>query len=682
MEKNRTSSRRKFIKSAATIGSLPFLPVSLTVVMKKLMWLLAFISLIISSCQPPSNLRGNLIVNPGFEIDSGYFPAGWVPMIDDEKGTFRFDLTREKAHSGDNAIEIGRVWSEAWGMNGFKTDSSIPVDPTRKYILSFWYRTNSIDEYPIPLVCRFMVNRDQGEPLRYSKFLSTRDDWTKISWVLDTLPEDAVSTDLMFFLWIRTKGTVIVDDVDFRMADESDIRQFESWRRISGPSPEGDAGRTAYAGSGYFRVEKDANRWWLVNPEGRATWAIASMGEIPGSKHGNSDLKLADWFIKEYGENRLEYARMQYELLESWGFNSFAGWTVGEFAKISSERHKKGENYMPLYRVLNFSIMGPDKDYYVKDNKGNYKGVHDHSFPDPFNPQWRRDAREKAESSVREYRDKPWFAGWFMDNEIDYSSLFRYVWGDYSAKEFIQFLENKYKDINDLNEAWTSTFGSYLYDSFNDILNDKPEPLEWDDPLFIDFTAFERIMMEEYITYTYDLVRELDPHHLLISNRLNLGPMMCLHRTIDLWSRYDVICVNVYPQNLFIGYSKGELEILDWIHEKTGKPLIIGEWSVPAMDSELYDFGKDPYDRPLDWSWPQVMKNQSERGEAYRTCMMQLASKPYMIGAGWFKVLDVNSTSRRANRGLINSEHRVYSEMTGAVSSTNNEIKEKLNLPQ
>ncbi|MCK4856054.1 MAG: beta-galactosidase, partial [Bacteroidales bacterium] len=385
----------------------------------------------------------------------------------------------------------------------------------------------------------------------------------------------------------------------------------------------------------------------LVNPEGRATWAIASMGEIPGNKHGNSDYKLADWFINEYGENRLEYARMQYELLESWGFNSFAGWTVGEFAKISSEKHKKGENYMPLYRVLNFSIMGPDKDYYVKDNKGNYKGVHGHSFPDPFNPQWRRDAREKAESSVREYRDKAWFAGWFMDNEIDYSSLFMYVWGDYSAKEFIRFLANKYKDIKDLNKAWTSKFGSYNYDSFDDILNDKPEPFEWDDPLFIDFTAFERIMMGEYINYTYDLVKELDPNHLLISNRLNLGPMMCLHRTIDLWSRYDVICVNVYPQNLFIGFSKGELEILDWVHERTGKPLIIGEWSVPAMDSELYDFGDDPFDRPLDWSWPQVMKNQSERGEAYRTCMMQLASKPYMIGAGWFKVLDVNSTTRR-----------------------------------
>lgn len=161
---------------------------------------------------------------------------------------------------------------------------------------------------------------------------------------------------------------------------------------------------------------------------------------------------------------------------------------------------------------------------------------------------------------------------------------------------------------------------------------------------------------------------------------MNLGPMMSLYRTIDLWSRYDMICVNIYPQNLYIGFSKGEMEILDWVHEKTGKPLIIGEWSVPAMDSELYDFGKDPYDRPLDWSWPQVMKSQAERGEVYRTCMMQLASEPYMIGAAWFKVFNANSATRRANRGLVDSGHREYIEMIQLLSSTNTEIKEKLNL--
>ena len=114
-----------------------------------------------------------------------------------------------------------------------------------------------------------------------------------------------------------------------------------------------------------------------------------------------------------------------------------------------------------------------------------------------------------------------------------------------------------------------------------------------------------------------------------------------------------------------------------WIR---GKPVIIGEWSVPAIGPELYGFGEDPFDRPLDWSWPQVVRNQKERGEVYNACMMQLASMDFIVGAGWFKPIDVNSLTRRANRGLINGNFQPYSEMISAIKETHREIKEKMNL--
>jgi hypothetical protein len=647
--------------------------------MRKTMLLFLSVSLIIAGCQSRYKETGNLIVNPGFEEPTEGFPSGWIPSISQVTDTFRLGVTDESVHAGEKAMEIGRAWTESWEMNGIKTEIPIPVDPSQKYILSFWYKTDRVNEYPIPLVAGFRVNREGDNPLRYSKFLSTRDNWTQIYWLLDTIPPNAISTDLVFHLWIRTKGSVFLDDIEFRIADKSDIAHFEEWRRIPAPVPLGKASPNEFEGSGYFRVEKDSSRWWLVDPEGRPSWAIATMGEIPG-RRGNGNVKLSEWFEREYQGDRMKYANMQYELLESWGFNSLAGWTANEFAGITEEKFIKKEAYLPMYRVLNFSIMGADKDYYAKDNKGQLKGVHDHSFPDPFNPDWRNDARKKAEEMIREFKGDPWFVGWFMDNEIDYSSLFEYIWGDYSAIEFIHFLENKYQDISRLNESWTSPFGTYNYVSFRDILSEKPEPVEWDDPLYEDFTAFERIMMKEYINYTFGMVKELDPDHLLISNRLNLDPMMCLYRTIDLWSRYDVICVNIYPENLYMGFDKGELEILEWVHRETGKPIIIGEWSVPALDSKLYGFGKDPYDRSLDWSWPQVMRNQSERAEVYRTCMLQFASRPYMIGAAWFKVLDVDSPTRRANRGLIDSEHQPYEKMIEVVRATNREIQEKFNI--
>jgi len=631
------------------------------------------------SCHPGRGLNDNLIANPGFEILDDSNPVGWEITAADNTRIFQASLS-DQSHTGNKAMTFGRVWAEEWEMNGIKMKTPVQVNPNNKYILSFWYKTLDIQEYPLPLVVRMNVYRHHEEkPLRYSKNISTRDEWTQIHWLIDTLPPDAYEAEIGFFLWIRTKGKVIVDDVEFKIADQTDIQNYDIWRTLPEPDLTGHNNKTTFSPTGFFHVKKNESKWWLVDPKGTPTWAIATMGEIPGLS-GNGNVHLARWFENNYQNNRMEFAKMQYDLLQGWGINSLAGWTVDEYSVLTEEKYKSGKTWFPIYKVLNFSIMGSDKDYYAKNSKGELKGVYDHSFPDPFNPEWRVDAKEKAISNIGQFKEKPWFAGWFMDNEIDYGSLFEYIWGDYSSIEFIGFLENKYNNIDKLNEAWDSDFGSYNYSSFQDIISSKPSPKEWDDPLYPDFVAFERIMIEEYINYTYNIVKEMDPDHLIISNRLNLDPMGSLFRTIDLWSKYDIICVNIYPENLFFGFSKGELEILDWINEKTGKPIILGEWSIPAMDSGLYDFGNDPFDRPLDWSWPQVVKNQKERAQAYRTCMMQLASKPYMLGSAWFKVLDVNSETRRANRGLINDDHQPYDAFIKVFQSTNLEIKAKMGL--
>ena len=373
------------------------------------------------------------------------------------------------------------------------------------------------------------------------------------------------------------------------------------------------------------------------------------------------------------------FANLLFDKFVSWGFNSYAGWTADEFAIITEERYQNEQDYFPMYRVLSLCRMGEDKDYYAMNRDGKMKDGN-HSFADPFNPVWRKEARQKALDQIPAYRDKPWFVGWYIDNEINLDDLFTYVYAEYSGKEFIKQLQNKYQKIEGLNQNWTSPFGQYDYASFEDILNDKPVPKDWDDPLYKDFTDFERVMVKEYIDFTYDLVKELDPNHIVISNRINLGPMPELYRTMDLWGRYDLICMNIYPQNLLFGFAPGELDIMKRLHEGTGRPVIIGEWSVPAIGPELYSFGVDPYDRPLDWSWPQVVRNQEERGEVYHACMMQLSALDFMVGAGWYKPIDVNSPVRRANRGLINGNFEPYEVMVDSIKETNLTIKEKMNL--
>ena len=187
-------------------------------------------------------------------------------------------------------------------------------------------------------------------------------------------------------------------------------------------------------------------------------------------------------------------------------------------------------------------------------------------------------------------------------------------------------------------------------------------------------------MLGEYINYTYDLVKELDPNHLIISNRINLDPMPEVYRTIDLWGKYDIVSMNIYPDNNKIGFNPGEIEIMKKLHKGTGKPVMIGEWSVPSIDSGLYEFGVDSLNRPLDWSWPQVLRTQKERGEAYEMCIKQLASLDFMIGAGWFITFDVNTSDRRANRGIMNTSYELYRDLTDAMYKANSDIKKEMEL--
>ncbi len=631
------------------------------------------------SFQDATEISGNILLNPGFEELNKGFPVGWLQKIPEGTKIYYVRASGKTAHSGKYSMEIGRVWTEPWELTGFKTAKPISIKPDKKYILSFWYKMKDLHEYPKPLIIRFKIFRQHDKSLVYKKILSTTDKWTHIYWLLESIPPDATSVDLEFCLWMRTEGSVFIDDLKLNEANQTEIEEYQKWRKMPLAQPVGNASLNSFKGTGNFQVLEDEKRWWLVDPTGRATWAIATVGEVPG-KGKNGNIKLKEWFDNEYEKDQKGYALNQYELLEKWGFNFLAGWTAEIYAKITDEKFTKGAKYMPMFHVLELSNMGEDKKYYAKDKRGKEKNKSGHYFPDPFNPLWRQDAYKKARAIINQYRDKPWFVGWFIDNELDLGSLFRYVWGKYSSQEFIRFLKDKYKEINNLNKSWTSSFGIYNYTSFNDILLDKPEPAEWDDPLFVDFIAFERIMTKEYIDYTYNLVKKLDPNHLVISNRFDLGYMICLYRTIDLWSKYDVIAVNIYPENLYIGFDQGELEILDWIYKQTGKPIIIGEWSVPALDSNLYEFGPDPYNRPMDGSWSQALMTQKERGETYHACMLTLTSKPYIIGAAWYKMLDIDSLSRRANRGLIDSKNNPYKEMIEMVIKTNYEIIEKMKL--
>ncbi len=635
--------------------------------------------IILFICISCSQKQENLIRNPGFETGEGAEPEGWIRKVNGKNLNFKSGTDNSDFHTGNASYRISRIWS--WtSQPGIGIEEPISIDPQKKYILSFWYKTQGIDEYPQALFSKLVIKSENTPSVTYRKKIYNSDQWQQYFILMDVIPTDALNIQIDFTTEITTKGTIWLDDISFMEADKNDVEMFEKWRRQTIPPVVGNAGTRKFTATGFYRVEKADDRWWYVDPEGNPTWLTATDGRCPTPGPDNPATQR-DWFKSQYGASLEDVSEKFYNVfLEDCGFNAFSGGTVDLFAGITEKRYKSKQVYLPVTKQLRLTLVSIDSALCVKDRNGNLLNKGIHFMPDPFNPEWRRLARERAQSMIPAYRDKPWFTGWFVSNELDYDDLYRYIWAEYSSAEFIKALKEKYKTIERLNQTWTSPFREYKYTSFDDIVADKPEPEDWDDPLWIDFVAFERQMIGEFINFTYNLVKELDPNHLIISNRLNLDPMPHLYRHIDLWGKYDVVCMNIYPDNNIIGFNPGEIEVMKRLHQGTGRPILIGEWSLPAIDSKLYEFGNDSLGRPLDWSWPQVLRTQKERGEAYEICIKQLASLDFMIGAHWFRTHDVDTINRRANRGLMNGKYELYQELTDAMKKAHSDIKEDMEL--
>jgi len=105
------------------------------------------------------------------------------------------------------------------------------------------------------------------------------------------------------------------------------------------------------------------------------------------------------------------------------------------------------------------------------------------------------------------------------------------------------------------------------------------------------------------------------------------------------------------------------------MHARSGKPILIGEWSVPALDSGLYDNPK-----ALDWSYPQTVGTQTERARQAATILGQLYNLPFIVGAHWFTWRDFDSAVRRANRGLFRASGEPWLELHISLSGIQSAI--------
>lgn len=468
--------------------------------------------------------------------------------------------------------------------------------------------------------------------------------WEAFSVRIDTFPRGTAGVRIGFGLRHHTEGRLWLSGLVVRPADgRHPLAQKMGEPEITRPTPP-----PGQQGTGFFRTESFDGTWWLLDPTGQPFYSLATDGG--NLAFPSRPAPGADAFVRQ---------------LRAWGFNSLAGWTNPRcWGPYNLKCVQEGQPPIPYWAVLNFhAIRGADYDM-LTDRRGDKKEG-EHGFPDPFDPRFREAARRWAREREQYVHRQPSFVGWFVDNEMSFEDLYRYVWSQHCAKALLRLLENRHPTIDALNERWGTG-----YESFDALAADKPEPQKRSGPVFEDFLAFERVLVKQYNDTVIAAVREVDHEHLVCSNRHMLSALPDWLRTIDLAAAYDVVAVNMYPSNRSPGADRQGIELLRMVHERTGRPLIIGEWSIPALDSGLYERKK----AGLDWSWKQVVPTQTMRASQAAHVTAGYYNLPFVVGAHCFTWRDFDSAKREANRGLVRSDGTPYEELTTALTNIHRRI--------
>jgi len=410
----------------------------------------------------------------------------------------------------------------------------------------------------------------------------------------------------------------------------------------SGSSPPpyratGAATDAAGKATGFFHVERIDGLDWVVDPAGRGMvlcgvdwcWAKGMYSEKAGcAPYGR--------FVRENYPDVDAWAEETAGRLRSWGFNFLAVGTSPEL-EYRSMAHANGSE--ALY-FSNHFCRGGDPDLWIAKSR-NAPGT---QFPNVFHPRFAETCEELARKRCAPHKDDPWLVGYFIDNELAWrgndgsdTGLFNLVAAlppEHSARKAL--------------EGWLAA-------------RNAQKPV--DDALKREFVA---LVAERYFSAMCSAIRKADPNHMILGCRFaGLGhPREIL---LACGRHCDVVSLNVYPwadpDNGTVFAWRDDPPLADSLrafHEKTGgKPVLLTEWSFPALDSGL----------PCTYGAGQRFRTQDERAAASEMFLKTVLALPFVIGHDFFMWQDdpplgFNDDFREnSNYGLVNLRNEPYGKL-------------------
>ncbi len=393
--------------------------------------------------------------------------------------------------------------------------------------------------------------------------------------------------------------------------------------------------------TGFFRVQKYQDKWWLVDPEGRLFWSHGIdcvrfldatvvedrehwFDEFPAGQAEYEQFAMVSGHVlkghyagrrarsfcfagtnlkRKYGEDwRRVVPSVIHQRLRSWGLNTIGNWSDDDVRMLRRTPYTDS-----------ISSRGtPD----IEGSEG-YWG----KFPDVFDPRFEQELRHSMAARREQSANDPWCLGYFSDNEMSWGddlslsvATLRSPAEQAAKRELLADLRAKYVDIAALNSAWGTNHASW-----DDLAASRDTPdLEQARP---DLEAFYTRTADRYFETVRRVIGEVAPHQLYLGCRF----AWVNARAAAAAARHcDIVSYNRYRRSVADFEFNGGVDV----------PLIIGEFHFGALDRGLFHTGLVP------------VENQAARAQAYQEYVESALQHPQFVGCHWFQYQDQPTTGR------------------------------------
>jgi hypothetical protein len=410
------------------------------------------------------------------------------------------------------------------------------------------------------------------------------------------------------------------------------------------------SGQQVAAGTGFFRTHQIDGVWWLIDPRGELFYAIGT-DHIRYEGHGCEALGYAPYgrnMQARYGSEE-RWAESTVERLVDWGFNLLGD---GHTRRL---RHRRFAHTATLYAGMNFASRDP-----LCPQTG-WAG-----FPNVFSPDWPAHVDEFARRICAPGRDDPWLLGYFLDNELEWYGKNGQPWGlfdeawkkpaGHSAKQaWLEWIRQHVAEAAEFEALWGIRVANW------EELAAHTEPVRGrTERARMIGKDFVREVADRYFRAYAEAIRRHDPNHLILGTRFaGQAPGVW-----DIAGRYcDVVSFNLYPSvDLERGVPGYLVERFQDFHQQAGKPLMITEWSFPALDTHL----------PSTHGAGMRVDTQVQRATCFTHFQKLMFRLPFMVGSNYFMWVDEpelgisSSFPENSNYGLVNEHDEPYPELTQA----------------